>query len=73
MATPLLATTVAPFKAGEQDSPVAYGQSPDSEEIEQARTEGSIAKLSERGANPRQPGEKFKKEALIEPLLLYLY
>ena len=28
--------------------------SPDSEEIEQTRTEGSIAKLSERKANPRQ-------------------
>ena len=28
--------------------------SPDSEEIEQARTESPIAKLSERGANPRQ-------------------
>ena len=27
---------------------------PDSEEIEQTRTEGSIAKLSERGGNPRQ-------------------
>ena len=27
---------------------------PDSERIEQARTEGSIAKLRERGANPRQ-------------------
>ena len=33
--------------------------SPDSEEIEQTWTEGSIAKLSERGANPRQPGEFF--------------
>ena len=28
--------------------------SPDSEEIEQTRTAGSIAKLYERGANPRQ-------------------
>ena len=28
--------------------------SPDSEEIEQTWTKGSIAKLSERGANPRQ-------------------
>ena len=28
--------------------------SPDSEEIEQTWTEGSIAKLSERGANPRR-------------------
>ena len=28
--------------------------SPDSEGIEQTRTEGSIAKLSEREANPRQ-------------------
>ena len=28
--------------------------SPDSEEIEQTRTEGSITKLFERGANPRQ-------------------
>ena len=31
----------------------------DSEEIEQTWTEGSIVKLSERGANPRQPGEFF--------------
>ena len=33
--------------------------SQDSEEIDQTRTEGSIAKLFERGANPRQRIENY--------------
>ena len=50
-------------KEGEDENPnmgssgFAYGrheESPDSEENEPTRTKGSQAKLSERGANPRQ-------------------
>ena len=49
---------------GEESSGFADGRrsaaaSPDSENIEHTWTEGSSAKLFERGANPRQPGEFF--------------
>lgn len=49
---------------GAESSGFAYGRrstaaSPDSENIEHTRTGGSSAKLFERGANPRQPGEFF--------------
>ena len=49
--------TVDPLNARDQDSGFADGRhevSPDSEEIELTWTEGSKAKLSERGANPRR-------------------
>ena len=42
--------------------------SPDSEEIEQTWTEGSIAKLSERGANPRQVPPMTIKDSDVKSL-----